>query len=119
MQPSPGSKDSPVQPGRMNWAFGCGWGRLGKAREAPWTRAVRRCVYRFKSIQLMNLWNGYLLFPWSQRFRRTLAIRTLATFCWKNHRNFSGSTYADFLEREIFGPAGIKDSALESQLDLI
>lgn len=26
----------------------------------------------------------------------------------------SGSTYADFLEREIFGPAGMKDSALES-----
>ncbi|GAA0846613.1 hypothetical protein GCM10008915_53100 [Bifidobacterium pullorum subsp. gallinarum] len=26
----------------------------------------------------------------------------------------SGFTYADFLEREIFGPAGMKDSALES-----
>ncbi|WP_194166071.1 serine hydrolase [Paenibacillus glucanolyticus] len=118
MQPSLGSKDSPVQPGRMNWAFGCGWGRLGKARQGKGGTLDEGCEAVRISVQKHTIDE---LVEWIYSLPMESEVPT--NFSYSNSgyillgkiiETVSGSTYADFLEREIFGPAGKKDSALES-----
>ncbi|OMF72091.1 serine hydrolase domain-containing protein [Paenibacillus glucanolyticus] len=104
-----------MQLGRMSWAFGV-W--VGKARQGKGGTLDEGCEAVRISVQKHSIDE---LVEWISSLPMKSEVPT--NFSYSNSgyillgkiiETVSGSTYADFLEREIFGPAVMKDFALES-----